>query len=129
MTASTKITPNGHNSQHPPTMPLSPKNLILIAVMACLLGSVFLHSNSGFVDHDEFAHYVSLKSMNKQLWFSPWQRAGFKVLYLPFQQLDLSVIRGLNLILLLLCCYLLYRIQDLFLPLVFLTFPLNLWFT
>ena len=99
------------------------RRALLALLLAVLFVSVFIHSSSGFYDHDEIGHYISLKSMTTDLWFKPWQRAGFKLLYLPLKQLDLSEIRFVNLLVIVGCSALLYRIAGAFVALVFLTFP------
>lgn len=97
---------------------------ICIILMMFLLASAYMHSLPGYYDHDEVGHYITLKSMDKNMWFSPWHRAGFKALYFPVRGLDLHNIRLLNLLLIGICCFLLYKISNIVVPLVFLTFPL-----
>ncbi|MDH3199133.1 MAG: hypothetical protein OEO21_12930 [Candidatus Krumholzibacteria bacterium] len=62
--------------------------------------------------------------MTTSMWFQPWQRAGFKLLYLPLKDLDLGAIRFVNLLVIVACSALLYRVAGAFVALVFLTFPL-----
>lgn len=99
------------------------RKYILPVLIIALFVPVFLHGISGFYDHDEFSHYVSLKGMEKHMWFSPWQRVGFKVLYYPAAALDLNVLRFLNMLWVGVAVLLLWRLADGLTALIFLTFP------
>ncbi|MBN1780278.1 hypothetical protein JW948_04070 [bacterium] len=95
-----------------------------VILIVALFSSVYIHSFSeGFYDHDEFGHYVQLKSMDSNLFFSIWGRAGFKLPYLIFKNAPLDAIRTMNLILLMGACFLLYKLKNIYLTLVILTFP------
>jgi hypothetical protein len=102
--------------------PLAQKYILLFVIVA-LFVPVFLHGISGFYDHDEFSHYVSLKGMDKHMWFSPWQRVGFKVLYYPLSALDLDVLRFVNMLWIGLAVFLLWKLADIFVAGIFMTFP------
>lgn len=97
--------------------------IIVIILIIGLSISAFIRNSQGFYDHDEFGHYLSLKSINLEMLFGPWQRIGFKLLYLPFGSLSLAGIRIINLLLALIGCFLLYKLGDFTMPLIFLTFP------
>jgi len=107
-----------------PAMTPTVRRVLLASLIALLLASVYIHSNSGFYDHDEVGHTISLKSMTTSMWFQPWQRAGFKLLYLPLKHLDLGALRFVNLLVIAACAALLYRVAGAFVALVFLTFPM-----
>lgn len=99
------------------------RRALLGALVVVLLASILIHSSAAFYDHDEIGHYISLESMTKAMWFKPWQRAGFKLLYLPLKGLSLEWLRVVNLLVIVGIAALLYRVAGGFVALVFLTFP------
>lgn len=99
------------------------RRYLIPVLIVALFVPVFLHGISGFYDHDEFGHYVSLKGMDKHMWFSPWQRVGFKILFYPLGRLDLNVLRFVSMLWLAGAVILLWRLSDAFTAAIFMTFP------
>ncbi len=102
---------------------MDPKKALIILIVG-LLALAYIQNTTGWYDHDEFSHYVSLKSMNVDYVYNPWQRGGFKLLYMPFSFLGLDGIRLVNILFIAAGCYLLFLMGDIFLSVIFLTFPL-----
>ena len=89
------------------------RNKILYAIfIVALFIVIYIRNSIGWYDHDEFAHVNSLRHFKFEYLFSVWQRPGFKLFYLPFYWADVNVLRLVNLGLLGIDCWLLWKIAQ-----------------